>query len=125
MLLGQGGSGTAKWSFLAGTHYNQSTGSGNGTGSAGMAIIGSLATSTYNKVYIGGGPYEINAATQIEFWTHSSTLSTQGGTRRGYVDNGGNWFLADTLWVDNTDSCLLYTSPSPRDRQKSRMPSSA
>ena len=27
-----------------------------------------------------------------------------------------------TVWVD---SCLLYTSPSPRDRQKSRMPSSA
>ena len=26
--------------------------------------------------------------------------------------------------IDNT-SCLLYTSPSPRDRQKSRMPSSA
>ena len=25
--------------------------------------------------------------------------------------------------LDN--SCLLYTSPSPRDRQKSRMPSSA
>ena len=24
-----------------------------------------------------------------------------------------------------TMSCLLYTSPSPRDRQKSRMPSSA
>ena len=25
----------------------------------------------------------------------------------------------------NSDACLLYTSPSPRDRQKSRMPSSA
>ena len=25
----------------------------------------------------------------------------------------------------NVDTCLLYTSPSPRDRQKSRMPSSA
>ena len=25
----------------------------------------------------------------------------------------------------NAYSCLLYTSPSPRDRQKSRMPSSA
>ena len=25
----------------------------------------------------------------------------------------------------NNKSCLLYTSPSPRDRQKSRMPSSA
>ena len=24
-----------------------------------------------------------------------------------------------------SQSCLLYTSPSPRDRQKSRMPSSA
>ena len=26
---------------------------------------------------------------------------------------------------DNVYGCLLYTSPSPRDRQKSRMPSSA
>ena len=26
---------------------------------------------------------------------------------------------------DNPLTCLLYTSPSPRDRQKSRMPSSA
>ena len=27
--------------------------------------------------------------------------------------------------VANHHNCLLYTSPSPRDRQKSRMPSSA
>ena len=27
--------------------------------------------------------------------------------------------------LDGMSSCLLYTSPSPRDRQKSRMPSSA
>ena len=27
--------------------------------------------------------------------------------------------------TDNLKICLLYTSPSPRDRQKSRMPSSA
>ena len=27
--------------------------------------------------------------------------------------------------VSRDTSCLLYTSPSPRDRQKSRMPSSA
>ena len=26
---------------------------------------------------------------------------------------------------DNDSACLLYTSPSPRDRQKPRMPSSA
>ena len=30
----------------------------------------------------------------------------------------------DTI-VGQTATCLLYTSPSPRDRQKSRMPSSA
>eukprot|EP00828_Plagiopyla_frontata_P003378 TRINITY_DN10983_c0_g1_i1.p3 TRINITY_DN10983_c0_g1~~TRINITY_DN10983_c0_g1_i1.p3 ORF type:complete len:112 (+),score=16.41 TRINITY_DN10983_c0_g1_i1:147-482(+) len=27
--------------------------------------------------------------------------------------------------INIDDACLLYTSPSPRDRQKSRMPSSA
>ena len=27
--------------------------------------------------------------------------------------------------IPESNSCLLYTSPSPRDRQKSRMPSSA
>ena len=32
--------------------------------------------------------------------------------------------IGDYRWEDNCH-CLLYTSPSPRDRQKSRMPSSA
>ena len=30
-----------------------------------------------------------------------------------------------SLPVEEIMTCLLYTSPSPRDRQKSRMPSSA
>ena len=33
--------------------------------------------------------------------------------------------LARTGRLGETPICLLYTSPSPRDRQKSRMPSSA
>ena len=33
----------------------------------------------------------------------------------------GGWVLRG----DIKKGCLLYTSPSPRDRQKSRMPSSA
>ena len=37
--------------------------------------------------------------------------------------------IAETMTKDghkmNHATCLLYTSPSPRDRQKSRMPSSA
>ena len=32
---------------------------------------------------------------------------------------------AEAALVCENDNCLLYTSPSPRDRQKSRMPSSA
>ena len=34
-------------------------------------------------------------------------------------------YKADVPMKDHADACLLYTSPSPRDRQKSRMPSSA
>ena len=34
-------------------------------------------------------------------------------------------FLQWSKKVGNDLICLLYTSPSPRDRQKSRMPSSA
>ena len=38
-----------------------------------------------------------------------------------------NQYMDWRKWVNpsHTKSCLLYTSPSPRDRQKSRMPSSA
>ena len=36
-----------------------------------------------------------------------------------YMSADGNYFLAGNLY------CLLYTSPSPRDRSLSRMPSSA
>ena len=32
---------------------------------------------------------------------------------------------SDLIDLDHPNYCLLYTSPSPRDRQKSRMPSSA
>ena len=33
--------------------------------------------------------------------------------------------IANKAREHGVDTCLLYTSPSPRDRQKSRMPSSA
>ena len=48
------------------------------------------------------------------FPTRSHTVAAQGGISAAL----GN--MGDDDW-----SCLLYTSPSPRDRQKSRMPSSA
>ena len=42
------------------------------------------------------------------------------------VKEDDKYYIAFDYVVDNQDiRCLLYTSPSPRDRQKSRMPSSA
>ena len=35
------------------------------------------------------------------------------------------YLLRDPETLELCATCLLYTSPSPRDRQKSRMPSSA
>ena len=48
-------------------------------------------------------------------------------TKQIYIQNNNvveddNAYLID---VKKEKACLLYTSPSPRDRQKSRMPSSA
>ena len=37
----------------------------------------------------------------------------------------GFWLRKKNIERILFDNCLLYTSPSPRDRQKSRMPSSA
>ena len=41
------------------------------------------------------------------------------------VKPGDNIKVEQSLITVESDNCLLYTSPSPRDRQKSRMPSSA
>ena len=40
------------------------------------------------------------------------------------IKQDGTWFYLGTP-IGRMPLCLLYTSPSPRDRQKSRMPSSA
>jgi len=89
ILMGLQGTDTNKWSFLAGTHYAQQT----TQGAKGVALIGALSTDTYNKVYIGGGPYEINPATQIDFWTHTATTHTTGGTRKASIDTAGNFTI--------------------------------
>ena len=57
-----------------------------------------------------------------------------GESRQRYLDLAPGELQLLDLEVDRgrvrlrattPDGCLLYTSPSPRDRQKSRMPSSA
>ena len=41
----------------------------------------------------------------------------------GFIMAGGS--MKPIIKAAPVETCLLYTSPSPRDRQKSRMPSSA
>ena len=55
-------------------------------------------------------------------------FTTSGGPGGQHANKAAT--RAEVVWnieasVVLTDACLLYTSPSPRDRQKSRMPSSA
>ena len=47
------------------------------------------------------------------------------GDARGKKRNRQITILFEDDWYDACKDCLLYTSPSPRDRQKSRMASSA
>ena len=44
------------------------------------------------------------------------------GSMKGLLDEGNEVHL---FKHDDPKSCLLYTSPSPRDKRQSRMPSSA
>ena len=50
-------------------------------------------------------------------WSSCNIFSTQDHAAAAIAASG----IAVYAWK----GCLLYTSPSPRDRQKSRMPSSA
>ena len=62
--------------------------------------------------------YIIDEARKVE--PLKDKFKTDDNKIRGCISN---------LWVHGKimedGTCLLYTSPSPRDRQKSRMPSSA
>ena len=74
------------------------------------------------------------SATQRAFVPYENPLIFKQGRGQYLWDEQGNKFL-DLLGMNlcisvghahpAIQACLLYTSPSPRDRQKSRMPSSA
>ena len=60
---------------------------------------------------------------QDEFLTRC-VVDPVGRTFR-LISSEGDERVVDCETVDQFMSCLLYTSPSPRDRTRSRMPSSA
>ena len=56
-----------------------------------------------------------------------NTKDSEGGTPLHHTAWNGHKEVAELLIAEgaNVNACLLYTSPSPRDRTRSRMPSSA
>ena len=138
---------------LAGTHAAQVSCNGGVANCAGRAGItwrqhprsARRFSSTFCRV--AGGP---RAATRVAGAEHvlegeevpvgrapkdevGEALGARGGGRRLRVEPGGNGgsepgcvrLQAGALCVERDRDCLLYTSPSPRDRNVSRMPSSA
>ena len=81
-------------------------------------------------IIIGGGMGELDETTGTK-WQHIVATVDQDNTARVYIDasgsgiedgSGANAVLTRT---NHYIGCLLYTSPSPRDGNVSRMPSSA
>ena len=68
----------------------------------------------------------INALMEDKLSIITSKAQTTRHRIRGII-NGDDYqiVISDTPGILDPNYCLLYTSPSPRDRQKSRMPSSA
>jgi hypothetical protein len=81
--MGQTGEGAAKWSYLTGAHFNDTS------EPEGISLIGSYSSSTANQVVIGGSIYEANPATEILFYTHTATTHSTGGSLRLSIDTNG------------------------------------
>ena len=104
----------------------------NGTGATTMVKNGAGAwhltgtASTYNgTTTINAG---VLAVTKLADGGLASSIGDSSNSAANLVINGATLRYVGAGDSSNrsfTIGCLLYTSPSPRDRQKSRMPSSA
>ena len=90
--------------------------------------VGLGFTSIYNEGNVGVGTTDPRFRFQIGGTNDVSLVGFTSGV--GFTNNGdilSTGIVTGTAFIGigSLLTCLLYTSPSPRDRQKSRMPSSA
>ena len=92
-----------------------------------MAAMGSVLTNKYAEGYPGhryyGGCQFVDEVEQIAIDRACKLFGAKYANVQPH--SGAQANLAVYFALLNLGDCLLYTSPSPRDRQKSRMPSSA
>ena len=76
-------------------------------------------------ILLTGGAGYVGAATADALLAAGYQVVVLDNLSTGHVESIPNAASAQTGDYGDSNRCLLYTSPSPRDRQKSRMPSSA
>ena len=77
-------------------------------------------------IILGSGPIVIGQACEFDY---SGTQACKALRNAGYeivlINSNPASIMTDPEIASKTYICLLYTSPSPRDSDTSRMPSSA
>ena len=87
----------------------------------GWTLDGKIVSFTHVGTLLPGESVVI----QIFMTPNGEDFSNEGLTNVAEIGQVLNLTGASIGQFDIDSTCLLYTSPSPRDRQKSRMPSSA
>ena len=95
-----------------GSHLSNTTGLGGGI----------LVISSTTPVRIYSNTIRANVAQSV---TLASSVPISPGVGGGIVVGDASSAIITGNQIISNVACLLYTSPSPRDRQRSRMPSSA
>ena len=101
-----------------------------------MPVIGSGNSLSDNKdIFVNGSvPRVVSVSSSLDdgFFIAGDTLMLTISFNESVIVTGVPQLMLRTgsssaraNYISGTNTCLLYTSPSPRDRQKSRMPSSA
>ena len=80
-----------------------------------------------NNSSLGNGDEIILDSDMVHYGPFSGNPGRQHFRKFVFLLSISSSFLTADIDIQTMDNwgCLLYTSPSPRDRQKSRMPSSA
>ena len=91
-----------------------------------MALSGGAITATADVTRLGGIPYKSRSGQIVVSGSKSDTdHQLVGYESQAQASYDRARASEPAITMDMLEICLLYTSPSPRDRQKSRMPSSA